>query len=262
MLTLHHNEMSTCSQKVRLTLEEKNLEWQSIHLKLREGEQFDSRYLRLNPRGVVPTLIHEDHVIRESSVILEYLDEVFPEPSLHPDDSVTRATMRLWTKQFDEDLQTSTAIVSMCIAFRHQFLEKSADEMETYLQKLPTPARRKGIMSLIESGTSLPQFETAIRRYDTLFTDMEAALTHDQWLAGDTYSLADISYTPYLTRFEHLHLLGMLATRPRLRDWYERVKQRPSYRTAMTKWESPAYFELYNTKAPQEWSRVQAILQV
>ena len=133
MLTLHHNEMSTCSQKVRLTLAEKNLEWKSIHLRLRKGEQFDPHYLRLNPRGVVPTLIHDDWVIRESSVILEYLDEVFPEPSLHPDDPVARATMRLWTKQFDEDLQTSTAIVSMCIAFRHQFLEKSPAEMQTYL---------------------------------------------------------------------------------------------------------------------------------
>ena len=71
MLTLHHNEMSTCSQKVRLTLAEKNLEWKSIHLRLRKGEQFDPHYLRLNPRGVVPTLIHDDWVIRESSVILE-----------------------------------------------------------------------------------------------------------------------------------------------------------------------------------------------
>ncbi len=41
MLTLHHNEMSTCSQKVRLTSAEKNLEWKSIHLRLRKGEQFD-----------------------------------------------------------------------------------------------------------------------------------------------------------------------------------------------------------------------------
>ena len=260
MLTLYHNEMSTCSQKVRLTLAEKNLEWESVHLKLREGEQFDPEYLKLNPRGVVPTLIHDGQVIRESSVISEYLDEVFPEPSLRPSNLAVRAQMRLWTKQFDEDLQMHTAIISMSIAFRHQFLEKSQAEMDAYLGKLPTPARRKGIMTLIESGTALPQFEAAIKRYAMLFTEMETALSNSAWLAGETYSLADVSYIPYLTRFEHLHLLGMLDDRPYLRQWYERVKARPSYKVAMTDWESPAYFEIYNSKAPQEWPRVQAIL--
>ena len=217
MLTLYHNEMSTCSQKVRLTLAEKGLEWKSEHVNLRAGEQFDPDYLKLNPRGVVPTLIHDDHVIRESSVISEYLDEVFPDPSLRPTDSVARARMRLWTKQFDEDLQTNTAIVSMCIAFRHQFLEKGQAEMDAYLHKLPNPTRRKGMLTLIESGTALPQFATAIKRYEALFTEMEATLSESTWLAGETYSLADVSYTPYLTRFAHLHLLGILDSRPRLR---------------------------------------------
>ena len=68
------------SLPTRGDLAEKNLDWKSIHLRLREGEQFDPDYLRLNPRGVVPTLIHDAWVIRESSVILEYLDEVLPEP--------------------------------------------------------------------------------------------------------------------------------------------------------------------------------------
>ena len=73
MLRLYHNDMSTCAQKVRIALAEKHLASESVHLKLRDGDQFDLDYLKLNPKGVVPTLIHDDLVIRESQVILEYL---------------------------------------------------------------------------------------------------------------------------------------------------------------------------------------------
>ena len=268
MLRLYHNDMSTCAQKVRIALAEKHLAWESVHLKLRDGDQFDLDYLTLNPKGVVPTLIHDDIVIRESQVILEYLEDAFPEPSLRPPDAVGRARMRLWTKQPDEDIHPSTAMVSVGIAFRHQYLHKSPDEMRAYREKakqVPVPADpdyAEHMRGIIQDGTSSAAFARAIKRYDRLFSDMEATLNQQgPWLAGATYSLADITYTPYLTRFEHLHLLGMLAKRPRLQDWYERVKTRESYQEAFTKWENPAYFEIYQTKAPAEWPRVEAILR-
>ena len=265
MLRLYHNDMSTCSQKVRIALAEKHLEWESVHLNLRDGDQFDPDYLALNPKGVVPTLIHDDIVVRESQVILEYLEDAFREPSLRPPDAAGRARMRLWTKQPDEDIHPSTAMVSVGIAFRHQYLHKSPQEMQAYREKAKRvsspPGYAEHVRELIQDGTAAPAFAGAIKRYDRLFGDMEAALSQGPWLAGETYSLADISYTPYMTRFEHLHLLGMLAKRPRLQDWYERVKARESYQEAFTKWENPAYFEIYRTKAPAEWPRVEAILK-
>jgi glutathione S-transferase len=265
MLRLYHNDMSTCAQKVRIALAEKHLAWESVHLTLRDGDQFDPDYLKLNPKGVVPTLIHDDIVVRESQVILEYLEDAFPEPSLRPPDAAGRARMRLWTKQPDEDIHPSTAMVSVAIAFRHQYLQKSPQEMQAYRDKAKhvsaAPAYAEHMRTLIQDGVAAPAFVGAIKRYDRLFSDMEIALNQGPWLAGETYSLADISYTPYMTRFEHLHLLGMLAKRPRLQDWYERVKARDSYQEAFTKWENPAYFEIYRTKAPAEWPRVEEILQ-
>lgn len=261
MLRLYHNDMSTCSQKIRLALAEKHLEWESVHLKLREGDQYEPSYLALNPNGVVPTLVHNEHAIIESQVILEYLEDAFPRPSLRPDDPGERARMRLWTKQLDEGVHAATVTISVGIAFRHQFLQKSPQELDAYIEKIPDPTRQKGLLLFIQSGTSSPQFEAAIRRFDKLFSDMEAALAHSPWLAGTTYSLADISYTPYLTRFEHLHLFPMLDQRPHLQDWFSRVKARESYHLAFTQWENPAYFEIYETKAPAEWPRVATILQ-
>jgi glutathione S-transferase len=75
VIQLHHNGLSTCSQKVRLVLAEKGLEWQSRHLDLWQGDQQRPPYLALNPGAVVPTLVDEGRVIIESSVIMEYLDD-------------------------------------------------------------------------------------------------------------------------------------------------------------------------------------------
>ena len=102
MIQLYHNDMSSCSQKVRLGLAEKHLDWGSEHLSLRDGDQYEPAYLALNPNGVVPTLVDDGHVIIESQVILEYLDDAYPEPPLRPANATERARMRLWTKQLDE----------------------------------------------------------------------------------------------------------------------------------------------------------------
>ena|SRR5262249_7673565 len=84
MLALYHNDMSLCAQKVRVCLAEKGLEWESRHLVLRAGEYQQPWYRKLNPRAVVPTLVDGDKVVPESNVILEYLEETYPDPRLLP----------------------------------------------------------------------------------------------------------------------------------------------------------------------------------
>ena len=80
MLELYHHGSSVCAAKVRLALAEKGLEWTGHYLDILKGDQFAPEYLKLNPKAVVPTLEHGGRVITESTVICEYLDEVFPEP--------------------------------------------------------------------------------------------------------------------------------------------------------------------------------------
>ena len=80
MIELYHNGMSTCSQKVRLALTEKNQEFKSHIFNLRAGEHKNEAYLKLNPKGVVPTLVHDTIVICESTVINEYIDDNWPTP--------------------------------------------------------------------------------------------------------------------------------------------------------------------------------------
>ena len=86
MLTLYHHDMSLCAQKVRVCLAEKGLPWEDKHLVLRAAEHQQPWYLKLNRRAVVPTLLHDGHVVTESNVILEYLEDAFPQPRLRPND--------------------------------------------------------------------------------------------------------------------------------------------------------------------------------
>jgi glutathione S-transferase len=94
-LTLYDFGNSVCCQKVRVTLRAKALDWESIKVDLFKAEQYDPKYLKLNPRGIVPTLVHDGKPIIESTLICEYLDDAFPEPPLKPAEPWLRARMRL-----------------------------------------------------------------------------------------------------------------------------------------------------------------------
>ena len=89
MITLYHHGSSVCAAKVRLVLAEKSVPWDGVYVDILRGDQFDPAYMKLNPKAVVPTLVHDGNPIIELSVICEYLDETFPEPPLKPAAPVT-----------------------------------------------------------------------------------------------------------------------------------------------------------------------------
>src|SRR5262245_13686582 len=170
MLTLYHNDMSLCAQKVRLCLAEKGLAWEDKHLVLRAAEHQQPWYLKLNRRAVVPTLVHDGHVVPESNVILEYLEDVFPQPRLRPNDPYHRSKMRLWIKQLDEDVHDAcAAILSFGIAFRHQYLER-AELGKAMLERVPNIFKRERRRDVIEKGTRSQVSKPASRRGKTRAT--------------------------------------------------------------------------------------------
>ena len=140
---LYHGMASTCSKKVRLCLYEKGIAFESHLLDLQKFEQHRPDYLALNPNGVVPTLVHRDRPIIESSVIIEYLDDAFPEAPLKPADPYARAQMRLWLKYSDE------VAYKAVYAPTWQFLRKrveaglSEEARRATLAAIPTAERRE-----------------------------------------------------------------------------------------------------------------------
>ena len=102
MLTLYHYWSSVCSQKARMCLIEKKIAWESRHVDIFAFENYSDWYTKLNPKNVVPTLVHDGRIIIESNVILEYLEDVFPQVRLRPEDAYERAMMRLWIYNSEE----------------------------------------------------------------------------------------------------------------------------------------------------------------
>jgi len=261
MIELYHNDMSTCAQKVRMTLAEKGLDWTGHHMNLRAADQQKPDYLKLNPNGVVPTLVHDGTVVIESNIIMEYIDDAWPDPPLRPAGALGRARMRGWAKQLDDGLHAMTGVVSSCIAFRHQhFAIKSEDEVRDYLDRMPDAAKRERQYENLFKGVESKFFPGAIKRFDKLLGDMETALGEGPWLAGDGFSLADAAYAPYATRLDHLQLSGMWDKRPRFADWYTRIRARPAYKVGLADWFNANYLPLMQEKGAEAWPRVREIL--
>ena len=238
MLELYHNGMSTCSAKVRIALGAKGLQWKSRVLNLRQAEVQRPEYLKLNPDAVVPTLIHDGEVVRESSVIIEYLDEVFPDPSLSPADPLGRARMRCWIVQVDESIHPVVGTLTWALSTANVMRSMhTPEQLEAYLQGLQVADKRIRRREIFEHGIAAPTVAEALKRMDRLCGHMEQQLASGPWLMGETFTLADIALAPYLTRMDMLGLGPILwGERPRFTGWYSRLQEQPGYREGLTKW--------------------------
>lgn len=227
MLELYNAPISTCSQKVRMALAEKQLDWKDHRLVFGKGEHLAPEYLKLNPNGVVPTLIHQGGVVTDSSVINEYLEDVFPERPLRPANKLELAYMRTWRQYIDEVPTPSIRYPSFNAYFVSMFAQRSDEEFREYAQKLPL--RRDFYVKMGRTGFPQAEVDAAIRRLRDTLERMERALEKTQWLANDAFTLADISVMPSIVRMEDLGLYKQWHDLPRVSDWYRRLQARPTF---------------------------------
>jgi glutathione S-transferase len=266
MIELYHHGSSVCAAKVRLTLAEKGAEWTGHYVDILKGDQFSPDYMRLNPKAVVPTLVHDGHTILESTVICEYLDEVFPEPSLKPERARDRAEMRLWTKAVDELVHPACAEITFSASHRHTVARLGSDGLAKFLASTPpisvTDAWHERKKVIVMQGFEAPGIEKAYLLYDRFLQKMDDRLKTDGWLAGPTFSLADIALTPYVTRLDMMCMSEMwTVSRPHLADWFERIKARPTYKPQLRDWCPPALTNDLATFGAQSWPEVKRILR-
>lgn len=249
MLSLYHAGPSVSAIKVRLVLHEKNLPWQSKLVHVHRGEQFSAEYRKLNPNAVVPTLVHDGRPIIESTIIIEYLEDVFPTPPLLPRDPYQKAMARLWMKKVDDYLHAACNALTFAIAFRPILLrKKTREELEARFAAIPDANTRERQRQAVLLGLEAPQVGAALRNYDKFIGEMEEALARSPYLAGDSYSLADIAATPYVNRTRMLALDGtLLNDRPHVLGWFERIRDRPSF---------PAAIESHLSEGDREYFRV------
>ncbi len=254
MITLYDFGNSVCCQKVRLTLTEKGLAWQAIRVDLFKSEQYDPNYLKLNPKGVVPTLVHDGHPVIESTLICEYLDETFPQPPLMPADPWARTRMRLWSKMVDEGLHDGVTELSFSAMFRERMKNMPDDKREARFRNIGDPRRRDRFQSTYEHGVHSPFVLHGIAAYERAFKLLEDTLTETggPWVLGQRPSLADINLMPYAARLDYLGLIGAwIDARPRVRDWWANAQAWPSFRSGLRDLISEAEFAEMRTHGPK-----------
>ena len=225
MIELFHSVNSVCAQKVRVALAEKGLEYRD-HLMTLRGDQFDPEYMKLNPNGVVPTLIHDGRTIIESSVILYYLDEAFPAPPLMPKDPYERAKVRMVNKLVDEYVHNACVILTFGTAFRPWFAGLTAEQIDQRLAKSPLKKRSEYKRDVALNGLDSKFAREALEHYEKLLRVIDGA--GGGWLAGGEFSLADIAAVPYVLRLDFLRMSRLWEGRPAVASWYKRVLARPS----------------------------------
>ena len=236
MLTLYEYGNSVCAQKVRVTLCEKGLTWETRNVDLFRAEQYSPEYLKLNPKGLVPTLVHEGLPIIESTLICEYLEDAFPTPRLVPGQALERARMRLWSKAVDEGLHEGITEISFSAMFRQAMQGMSEEQRQTRFRNVGDPRRRARFMSTYELGIASPYVIWAVAAYEKAFANLEQALgSRGGWILESGYSLADINLMPYVARLGYLNLLDIFAAeRPATRAWWEHASAQASFKAAIS----------------------------
>jgi glutathione S-transferase len=235
MLELYHDWDAFCCIKVRFCLAEKGVEWHGHQIDLQRMEQLKPEYLEVNPKGVVPTIIHDGRILTESSVINEYIDEVFVGPDLVPVDPYERAKMRIWIK-FEEDvLHPSVKGPTYELMLRQALARMPADVVEERLQHA-TSAEQAIRLRRAATGAApadLAEVEAAVAMMGRALIAMEARLQEVPWFSGHEFSLADIAIAPWIDRLEELNFALLWSGKAAVEDWIGRVKARKGFQIAL-----------------------------
>jgi glutathione S-transferase len=186
---------------------------------------------------VVPTLDHDGRILIESNVILEYLEDHFPQVKLRPDDLYERAQMRLWLYNSEESAHWNVNTCSHNLRHAKRMdVRYSRDEQMAAAERCPNPMIALRLKRRLEVGVSVDEEEEAYAKLDYMLDQMELKLSDGPWLAGRAFSLADIAMAPMINRIDVLARPEMIsaARRPKIADWWERILARPAFQQAFS----------------------------
>ncbi|WP_437595545.1 glutathione S-transferase family protein [Sorangium sp. So ce590] len=200
-MKLYGHPMSTCTRKVLMVLAEKGHEAQFELVDVLKGEQKRPEHVARQPFGVIPVLEDEDFTLYESRAIMRYLDQKLPGASLTPTELRARALMDQWLSV--EQSYFSTPAVKIVI------------------QSVIHPMRGQ---QCDESVVSAAKAEIA-RTLDVV----DRAMASQEYLAGSSYSLADVSWTPYLHCLVMSKVEELITDRPNVAAWWKRISARPAW---------------------------------
>jgi len=229
MLTLYSFGPGANSLKPLLALYEKGLEFTPRFVDPTKFEHHEEWFKKINPRGQVPALDHDGHIITESTVICEYLEDAFPDaPKLRPTDPVQIAEMRVWTKWVDEYFCWCVSTIGWERMIGPMARQLSDEEFEDKVARIPVAEQRTKWRNA-RAGFPKEVLEEEMRKVRFSVDRLEKRLSESTWLAGEDYTLADICNFAIANgmQFGFSEVVNKEAT-PHLVNWIERINERPA----------------------------------
>lgn len=200
MRKLYHYWLSPFSRQIRLCLHEKELSFEKY---LEKPWERRPEFLKLNPRGHVPLLIDDQHVICEVGPIAEYLDEAYTARNLMGDDPLMRAEVRRLMSWFNDKFYHEVSV---------NLLNEKTIKAQRGLGAPNSSALRAGAINL---GTHLAYISYLLERR--------------KWLGGDRMTMADFCAGAHLSCLDYFGDIPW-DKYEQAKDWYARIKSRPSFR--------------------------------
>lgn len=234
---LWHAGMSTCSQRVRIALAELGHGFESHIVDLHAGENASEAYQKIHPKGVVPALVHDGRLVIESNDIIDYLDATLGSGQFRP--AAQEQDIALLLKRSDN----AQPLLKLCtFEFLFAALPRASAEAQAAFQKTHKSEWVKEFHRNFNDGFPRTRVHAAVEHIHSDFQVLEELLGDGRaWLAGEQFSLADISWMPNTHRFD---LLGWPYDRyPQLSRWFAAASARDSYHSALEEWEPKALFD-------------------
>jgi glutathione S-transferase len=207
-MKLYQANSSPNSRRVRIYLAEKGISMPIVPVDLAAKEQFSSAYAEINPRRVVPTLVLDDGTaIGEVPAILRYLEEIHPAPPLFGSNAKTKALVAMWERRVEQE-----GFASVMEAVRNAVPGLKG-------RAIAGPHDYEQIPALVERSKA---------RVGNFYADFNARLAEVSFIAGDEFSVADITAIVTVDFATKAAGLAMPEELTALRRWYDGVSARPS----------------------------------
>lgn len=232
MLDVYHWEPNGASGRILIALAEKRLAFTSHYVDVLALEQFRAPLVELSESGEVPIVVLDGAAYTGESQVAELLEDTFPDLPLMPADPLGRWAVRVWQKSVDDTLSTSVSELAWKAYGPYGDREFAARTGEAVESIASFPARSAWKSAL--AGYSDERLGQARARVDDAVKKIEATLGESRWLAGSTFSLADVAVFPYLSYLPALMPERVSDTEtPRTSAWLRAVAERPAVREAL-----------------------------
>lgn len=227
---LFHFGLSSCSQRVRLALEEKHVDWISHIIDLQAMENTSLEYQQIHPKGYVPAMIHDGRLITESTDIISYIDQSFSGPSLLPEDPETIKLVSSWLDIINHNqIYLKTLTYELLFKKLGHFSKK--EDIDYYLSHQNNQQLVQFVSDFV-TGFSKERIGKATNEANDLLKILEETLSTKPYIAGAYFSLADIAAVVNVHRF--ILIDWDISSYGSVKRWYEKITNRESFHRAIT----------------------------